>query len=101
MWNKYFPGLTSLEIIQKTPKDLQDQNVEPENFEDRIIFISMTSIGRRESIQQDAVQIPNKSRITQRDSREDTGHSQAQAMKRNGTELSAAHLVENGIPSPH
>ena len=36
-----FPGLTSLEILQKTQKDLQDRNVEPEKFEDRIIFMSM------------------------------------------------------------
>ena len=35
------PGLTSLEILQKTQKDMQDRNIEPEYFEDRIIFMSM------------------------------------------------------------
>ena len=39
-WN-IFPGLTSLEILQKIQKDLQNQNIEPENFEGRIIFMSM------------------------------------------------------------
>ena len=39
-WN-IFPGLTSLEILQRIQKDLQDQNIEPEKFEDRIIFMSM------------------------------------------------------------
>ena len=39
-WN-IFPGLTSLEILQKTQEDLQDRNIEPEDFEDRIIFMSM------------------------------------------------------------
>ena len=34
-----FPGLTLLENLQKTPKDLQ--NSEPGHFEERIIFISM------------------------------------------------------------
>ena len=52
----------------------------------------MTSIGRREEFQKDVFQIPNKSRITQRGSREDCGHSSVQATKRSGTELSATHL---------
>ena len=38
---QYFLGLTSLEILQKTQKDLQDQNIQPEKFEDRIVFMSM------------------------------------------------------------
>ena len=36
-----FPRLTSLEILQKIQKDLRDRNIEPEKFEDRIIFMSM------------------------------------------------------------
>ena len=39
-WN-IFTGPTSLEILQKFPKDLQEQNIEPENCEARIIFMSM------------------------------------------------------------
>ena len=39
-WN-IFPGLSSLEILRKIQKDLQEQNIEPEKFEDRIIFLSM------------------------------------------------------------
>ena len=35
------PGLTSLEILQKIQKDLQVRNMEPEKFEDRIVFMSM------------------------------------------------------------
>ena len=45
----------------------------------------------------DVFLIPNKSRITRRDSREDTGHSKALETKRSGT---ATHLKDNGIPSP-
>ena len=41
-WN-IFPGLASLEILQKIRKDLKDQNLQPENFEGRIIFMSMFS----------------------------------------------------------
>ena len=36
-----FPGLTSLEILHKIHRDLQNQNIEPENFEGRMIFMSM------------------------------------------------------------
>ena len=36
-----FPGFTSLEILQKIQKDLQEQNIEPENFEHRFIYMSM------------------------------------------------------------
>ena len=35
------PGPTSLEILQKIQNDLQERNIEPEKFEDRIIFMSM------------------------------------------------------------
>ena len=31
-WN-IFPGLTSLEFVHEIQKDLQKQNIEPENFE--------------------------------------------------------------------
>ena len=34
-------GLTSLEILQKIEKNLQDQNIEPEHFQGRIVFMSM------------------------------------------------------------
>ena len=36
-----------------------------------------------------------------RDSREDTGHSSALEAKRSGTELTAIHLDNDGIPPPH
>ena len=59
----------------------------------------MTLIGGGEEIQKNVFQVPNKSRITRRDSREDTGHSQARETKRDGTELSATHQMENRILS--
>ena len=36
-----FPGHATLQILKEIQKDSQDRNIEPENFEDRIIFISM------------------------------------------------------------
>ena len=47
-WN-IFPGFTSLQIFQKIQSDLEERNIEPEHFGDRIIFISMLNdIGRTE-----------------------------------------------------
>ena len=37
----FFPGVTALVILQKFQNDLQDQNIEADNFEGRIIFMSM------------------------------------------------------------
>ena len=39
-WN-IFPGFTKLQIIQQIQNDLQSENTTPEQFSDRIIFISM------------------------------------------------------------
>ena len=50
------------------------------------------SNGQRNEIQNNVFQIPNKSRITQRDSRKDTGHSLDLGMKRNGMELSQLYF---------
>ena len=90
---RFFPG----------QKDLQDRNIEPEDFEDRIIFMSMFSDIEwiKKGIQNNVCQIPKKSRSMRRDSRKDTGHSSAFETKRSGTELSVVHLKENGIPQSH
>ena len=55
-------GFTSLQIVQK---DLQDRNIEPEKFEDRVIFMSMFNdigwTGRNsEKCISNAFQIPKK-----------------------------------------
>ena len=39
-WN-ILPGFTSWQILQKIQNDLQERNVEPEQFGDRIIFMSV------------------------------------------------------------
>ena len=64
-----FPRTHSLEILQKI------LNLRRLQMESSSCRCSMTSIGRREEIQNNEFQIPNKSRITRRDSRKGTGHS--------------------------
>ena len=39
-WN-IFPGLTSIQTLQKIQNELQERNIEPVKLEDRIIFMSM------------------------------------------------------------
>ena len=39
-WN-IFPRLTSLEMLQKVQEDLRSRRLEPEDFQDRVIFMSM------------------------------------------------------------
>ena len=39
-WNS-FPGFSSLAILQEIQKDLTRKNIKPEEFKDRIIFMSM------------------------------------------------------------
>ena len=41
---EYFPRLTSLQILQKIQNDLHDRKIEPEEFEDEIIFMTMFNI---------------------------------------------------------
>ena len=76
-----FQGLTSLEILRKIQKDLQEQNIEPEKFEDRIIFLSM--FGREEDI-----------------FRTMYGHYLDLEAKRSGVENQITFLKENGKTQP-
>ena len=101
---KFSQDLLSSEILQKIPKDLKDQNIEPEKFQDRIIFMSIfndidwTNRGNSEKMY-------FKFRTSQELHGEiiarDIGHSTARETKRSGTEHPAIHIMGNGIPSPH
>ena len=92
------------------PKDLKDRNIEPENFEDQITFMSMfsdmdwTKRGNAERCVSNSEQV-NKTRAEILARTLDILRS-AQMIsflesKRSGMELSATHLKENGIQSPH
>ena len=46
---KIFPGFTTLDILEEIQNYMQEQQCEPEQFTDRIIFMSMfNDIARRE-----------------------------------------------------
>ena len=63
-WN-IFRALTSLQILQKIQNDFQERNIEPEKFNDRIMFMSMFN----------AIH-------TRRNSRKETGRSAVLEMKK-------------------
>ena len=71
------------------------------NIESSPCRCSMTSNGQRKEIQKNVFQIPNKSSISRRDSREDTGNFSPLVMNKNGMEPSVFQLKENGILQPH
>ena len=91
-WN-IFVGLASLEILQKIQEDLQDRNLEPEDFEDQIIFMSMfndiewTKKGNSERC------ISNSEQVKKYAKRFSRGHWTF-------LELSVIHLKAIGTPQP-
>ena len=87
-------------VIGNSPEDSKNCKIEILNL--RIVQIepsscqrSMISNGQRKEVQNNVFQIPEKSRTTRRDSREDIGHSSAPETKKNGMELTVLHLKEN------
>ena len=92
-----FPGLASLEIRRKIQKDLQEQDIEPEKFEDRIIFMSMFNDieWTKRRIQINVFQISEQvEKYAKGFSR---GHPSALETKSSGMELTVIHLKEDGI----
>ena len=99
-WN-IFPGFTSWQIVQKIQNDLQERNIEPEQFGDRIIFMSVfndnnwTMKGNEENC------ISNSEKVKAHAERFSQGHwtSLDPGSEENGLQDTATNLRENGIPS--
>ena len=98
---KIFPGFTTLlgllEEIQKLMKDLQ---CEPEQFNDRIIFMSVYNVygdekGNTEGCEKSSQTVANCARRFRR------GHSWDVGQKRNGTELTLINTTELGTKLPN
>ena len=103
-WN-ILPGLTSLEILQKIQRDLQDRNIEPENVEDWIILVSMFNDiewtkekGHPEQCISSSEKVKNHAKRFSRGHWTSLGPG---VEKSNGMELTVTHLKENGILPPH
>ena len=86
-----FPGFTTLIILQEIQEDLEEKNIKPENFKDRIIFMSMLNDILWKSDDQNWTL--RKSRVTQRNAYQDIELFWVQGRKRNGT---VAHMMDNG-----
>ena len=75
---EYFARTTSLEILLKIRKDVQDQNIEPENFEERIIFVSMSKNidWKKRGNSEMYFEFRTSQELREEISREDTGQAQ-------------------------
>ena len=91
------------QILQRIQNGLQERNIEPEKFGDRIIFMSMFNDieWTRKGNAENCISNSEKSRRTRRDSRMDVGRSWAVETKRSAMEIATTNLRENGNPSLH
>ena len=85
-----------MEITQKIQKDLQNQHIEREDFEDRIIFMSMFKDidWTKKKFSRMSFEFRKRSRITQTGFRVDIGLSYVQEKKTHGVERTPANLKE-------
>ena len=79
-----FPGFPTFSILQEIQKDLEEKNIQPENFEDRIIFMSMFNDILWKSDDENCISTLRKSRITRRNSFQDFELFCVQGRKRDG-----------------
>ena len=61
-----FPGVTTLQILQKIQDKLEVCQTSPEASEDRIIFMSMFNVDWTKKIPRNVFRIPKRSRTTQK-----------------------------------
>ena len=83
-----FPGHTTLQLLREIQTTMEENRIQPEQFEDRILFMPMyNDIDRGK---QDTKKLVNrvlqKLRRSQKDALKDTCHSSDQEQKKSGTE---------------
>ena len=93
---EYFPTTQNMQILQEIQDNMAACQTSPEEFEDRIIFMSMFN---------DIVRIEKRnsekgSRVTQEGSSLDIGHSSVPKKKKNGMEHTMTNLKESAILLP-
>ena len=89
-------------FFRKIQDDLRERNIQPEEFTDQIIFMSMFNDIDWTRKGKDGICASNseKSRSTRRDSRRNTGRSSVLEMKGSDMELFLAHVKENVTLQP-
>ena len=93
-----FPGFPTMGILEEIQKYMIELQCEPEQFEGRIIFMSMYNdiIWENKETQKNVRRILLQLRIMLADSRSDVGHFWNLDQRRNGTELILINQMENG-----
>ena len=96
-WN-IFPGFTSLQILQKIHSDLEEADIKPEEFSDRIIFVSMfndINVDKKEMMHL-VPWLLWQSKITLPNSWKDSGHSWDPEKKESGCVGMITNQEEDG-----
>ena len=94
-----FPGATALDLLREIQADLQGKHVTPENFSDRIIFMSMfNDIVLEKKLNEDSCAIASR-KIKEYASifLMDTGHSWDPEKKASGIKDMQPIMVASGI----
>ena len=89
-----------MQILQNIQEDMQRSKIEPEEFGDRIIFMSMFNdidwtVKETKGI---VFQIQTRSRCTRRDSRKNIGRSMVLQTKKSSMETAITSETVNGNP---
>ena len=95
-----FPGFTALGILEEKQTFMTEVQCEPEQFKDRIIFMSMYNDivwGERGNTVKIYLRIMLRLRIMLADSCSDVGHVWCLDQRRIGTELTLINQMETGI----
>ena len=92
-----FPGHTSFQLLQEIQKTMKEDNIESEQFTDRVIFMPMYNdvVWRNKIKNHYVLRILHLFRIMQKDSLKDIGHFSGQEQKKNGTDRTPTNQTES------
>ena len=98
-WN-IFPGFSTLELVREVQKFMSNMR-EPEQFQGRIIFMSMFNdiMWEIKTMKRNVLLIPHLCLYSHKDFQQDVGHSSDLGQKQSGTPLTKKDQEENGIES--
>ena len=96
---KIFTGISTLTILHEIQRDLDQKNIQPEDFSDRIIFMSMFNDIVWKTDDENRVYNAEKVNDYAKKSYQDIGHFEVQGRKRDGMAILPIQK-DSGIAQP-
>ena len=93
---EYFPGFTTLQLVDKVQKFMSKMSDKTEEFTGRIIFMSMFNDISKENGRECEYRVQLVSLYMRKDFHQEDGHSSDLDQKRSGILLVIANHKENG-----